>query len=104
MVVQAVSEVEAVSEVGSPAEPEAKGSVMIFPKLEKESPASSTLQFEAPAPQAPTLSNSSECDVLDGVESLSLDDDTDAGFLTDEEYDVLDASDQEFLDARQSAN
>ncbi|KAJ5335400.1 hypothetical protein N7452_007803 [Penicillium brevicompactum] len=102
--VQAVSEVEAVSEVDSPAEPEAKGSVMIFPKLEKESPASSTLQFEAPAPQAPTLSNSSECDVLDGVESLSLDDDTDAGFLTDEEYDVLDASDQEFLDARQSAH
>lgn len=93
------------SVVDTAAEPVTTGSAMIFPKLEKESPASSTLQFEAPAPQAPTLSNSSECDVLEGVESLSLDDaETDAGFLTDEEYDVLDASDQEFLDARQNAN
>ncbi|CAG8029346.1 unnamed protein product [Penicillium salamii] len=98
-------EVQAALEAETVVEPELTGSAMIFPKLEKESPTSSTLQFEAPAPQAPTLSNSSECDVLDGVESLSLDDaDTDAGFLTDEEYDVLDASDQEFLDARQSAN
>jgi next-to-BRCA1 protein 1 len=97
-------EVHAVAEVDSPTQPEeANGSAMIFPKLEKESPTSSTLQFESPAPQAPTLSNSSECDVLDGVESLSLDTETDAGFLTDEEYDVLDASDQEFLDAKQSA-
>lgn len=98
-------EVSAASEVQSTAESEITGSAMIFPKLEKESPASSTHQVEAPTPQAPTLSNSSECDVLEDVESLTLDEaDTDAGFLTDEEYDVLDASDQEFLDAKQSAN
>jgi next-to-BRCA1 protein 1 len=39
------------------------------------------------------------------VASLTLDDaDTDAGFLTDEEYDILDASDQEFMDANSSRN
>jgi next-to-BRCA1 protein 1 len=87
----------------STANSEVTGSAMIFPKLEKESPASSTHEVKAPAPQAPTLSNSSECDVLEDVESLTLDEtetETDAGFLTDEEYDVLDASDQEFLDAK----
>jgi next-to-BRCA1 protein 1 len=89
----AMVEESPVSEIG--------GSGMIFPKLEKESPESSVIQ-EAPAPQAPTLSNSSVADVED-VESLALDDaSTDAGFLTDEEYDVLDASDQEFLEAQQS--
>ncbi|KAJ5210335.1 Zinc finger ZZ-type [Penicillium cf. griseofulvum] len=90
-----------------PAVSEIAGSGMIFPKLEKESPESSTHQAEAPAPQAPTLSNSSEVDVLEDVESLTLDDastDADTGFLTDEEYDVLDASDQEYLDAKQSTN
>lgn len=89
---------------------EPTGSGMIFPKLEKESPESSTheaVAFARPAPtvssHAPTLSTASEKDVLEDVESLTLDDaDTDAGFLTDEEYDVLDASDQEFLEAKQS--
>lgn len=39
------------------------------------------------------------------MESLSLNDaDTETGFLTDEEYDVLDASDQEYLEAKQSVN
>jgi next-to-BRCA1 protein 1 len=98
-------EVSAALEVESATESQMTGSAMIFPKLEKESPASSTHQVEAPAPQAPSLSTSSECDVLEDVESLTLDEaETDAGFLTDEEYDVLDASDQEFLDAKQSAN
>ncbi|KAJ5114630.1 Zinc finger ZZ-type [Penicillium alfredii] len=79
------------------------GRDMIFPKLDKESPETSTHEAAVPAPQAPTLSNPSEGDVLEDVESLTLDEaDTDAGFLTDEEYDVLDASDQEFLDAKQS--
>lgn len=98
---------EAKSGEASPNVSEVTGSGMIFPKLEKESPESSTHQAEAPAPQAPTLSNSSEGDVLEDVESLTLDDastDADTGFLTDEEYDVLDASDQEYLDAKQSAS
>ncbi|KAJ5124679.1 Zinc finger ZZ-type [Penicillium bovifimosum] len=91
----------------SPAVSEMAGSGMIFPKLEKESPESSTHQAESPAPEAPTLSNASEGSVVEDVESLTLDDastDADAGFLTDEEYDVLDASDQEYLDAKQSSN
>lgn len=82
---------------------EAAGSGMIFPKLEKESPESSTHEAVVPAQQAPTLSNASEGDIMEDVESLTLDEgSTDAGFLTDEEYDVLDASDQEYLEAKSS--
>lgn len=82
---------------------ETAGSGMIFPKLEKESPESSTHEAVAPVQQAPTLSNESEGDILEDVESLTLDEgSTDTGFLTDEEYDVLDASDQEYLEAKQS--
>lgn len=83
---------------------EASGSGMIFPKLEKESPESSTHEAVAPIQQAPpTLSNASEGDIMEDIESLTLDEgSTDAGFLTDEEYDVLDASDQEYLEAKQS--
>ncbi|KAJ5857594.1 hypothetical protein N7455_008488 [Penicillium solitum] len=105
--VQTTSLEEAGTNETYPAVSEIAGSGMIFPKLEKESPESSTHQAEAPAPQAPTLSNASEVDVLEDVESLTLDDastDADTGFLTDEEYDVLDASDQEYLEAKQSAN
>ncbi|KAF7590793.1 hypothetical protein BBP40_002361 [Aspergillus hancockii] len=75
-------------------------SQMIFPKLDKESPEASTHGGYV-APAAPSVSNSSERDVLEDVESLSLGDhDTETGFLTDEEYDILDASDQEFMDAK----
>ncbi|OJJ43374.1 hypothetical protein ASPZODRAFT_136220 [Penicilliopsis zonata CBS 506.65] len=82
---------------------EQSGSTMIFPTLDKESPVTSTHEAMTAAPPAPSLSNASERDVLEDVESLTLeDDDTDAGFLTDEEYDILDASDHEFLDARQA--
>jgi next-to-BRCA1 protein 1 len=83
------------------AEPVLSRSNMIFPKLEKESPVSSTHEAmtQTPAaPSAPSLANADEQDVLEDVESLALEDvetDTD-GFLTDEEYDILDASDQEF--------
>lgn len=84
--------------------PEIISSGMVFPKLDKESPESSTHEATAQVQQAPTLSNASEGDVMEDVESLTLDDaaSTDAGFLTDEEYDVLDASDQEFQEAKQS--
>jgi next-to-BRCA1 protein 1 len=76
---------------------------MVFPKLEKESPEASAHEAMAPTHNAPSLSTASEGDALDDLESLTLEDaSTDAGFLTDEEYDVLDASDQEFLEAKQS--
>lgn len=83
--------------------PEINSSGMIFPKLDKESPESSTHEGTARVQHPPTLSNASEGDVMEDIESLTLDEaSTDAGFLTDEEYDVLDASDQEFLEAKQS--
>ncbi|KAJ5377829.1 uncharacterized protein N7496_005238 [Penicillium cataractarum] len=93
--------IEELAETESSTEP--SGSGMIFPKLEKESPESSLHEAVSLTRQAPTLSTASEGDVLEDVESLTLDEvSTDAGFLTDEEYDVLDASDQEFLEAKQS--
>lgn len=80
---------------------EGSGSAMVFPTLDKESPETST--HEAMAPAAPSVSNPSEGDALEDMESLTLGEDgTDAGFVTDEEYDVLDASDQEFQDAKQA--
>ncbi|KAL3458524.1 hypothetical protein BJX64DRAFT_266626 [Aspergillus heterothallicus] len=80
-------------------------SQMVFPKLEKESPASSTHEAAIVPPTAPSVSNASDHDILDDVASLALDDaDTEAGFMTDEEYDILDASDQEFMDAASSRN
>ncbi|CRG83584.1 Next to BRCA1 gene 1 protein [Talaromyces islandicus] len=77
---------------------------MIFPKLEKESPVSSTHEaISTAAPPAPPLSTSDEKDILEDVESLTLEDadtEDDRGFLTDEEYDILDASDQECLNGK----
>jgi next-to-BRCA1 protein 1 len=85
---------------------EASDSGMIFPKLDKESPETSTHEaVNTPVDSAPTVSNPSEHEVSEDMESLTLEDaDTETGFLTDEEYDVLDASDQEYLEAKQSVN
>ncbi|PKX91601.1 ZZ type zinc finger domain protein [Aspergillus novofumigatus IBT 16806] len=81
---------------------ERTGSQMIFPTLDKESPVGSSHQAMVAAPlTAPSVSNPSEQEVLEDVESLTLDDaNTETGFLTDEEYDVLDASDQDYLEAQ----
>ena len=104
-IAEAPMSTEVANSESSPAvvEAEPTSSRMIFPKLEKESPDASTHEIATPAHHAPTVSTASEADLVEDVESLALDEtDTDAGFLTDEEYDVLDASDQEFLDAKQS--
>ncbi|KAI9928037.1 hypothetical protein MW887_002889 [Aspergillus wentii] len=86
-------------------EAETSRSCMIFPTLDKESPVTSTHEAMEGAPSAPSVTNPSEGDIFEDVESLTLEDnDTEAGFLTDEEYDVLDASDQEFLEAKQVMN
>lgn len=112
-----------------------EGSEMVFPKLDKESPASSTYQSVAstagsskgkaayvenedgeversatpPVAPAPTVESpkveKEELDDLDDdfeeIEVLSAtgeeSEDEDDGFLTDEEYDILDASDHETL-------
>ncbi|KAH2977152.1 hypothetical protein KXW58_006055 [Aspergillus fumigatus] len=81
---------------------ERTGSQMIFPTLDKESPVGSAHQAMVEAPlTAPSVSNPSEHDILEDVETLTLDDtNTETGFLTDEEYDVLDASDQDYLEAQ----
>ncbi len=71
-------------------------SAMIFPKLDKESPVSSTHDIGQASTEHTTAE---ERDWLEEVERLELGDGEtdDDGFLTDEEYDILDASDEEFL-------
>ncbi|KAL2260228.1 hypothetical protein VTK26DRAFT_5841 [Humicola hyalothermophila] len=63
-------------------------SQMIFPKLDKESPVASVHEETKSE-----LTSSQETE----YEDAEWHDDEDDGFLTDEEYDVLDASDEEFL-------
>ncbi|QIW95220.1 hypothetical protein AMS68_000738 [Peltaster fructicola] len=93
-------------------------SQMIFPKLEKESPSSSIVASKGKAayvenedgeveqsavPQSPSTvaepTIAQPLEDFDDIEVLSVsadsDDDEDDGFLTDEEYDILDASDRE---------
>ncbi|KAI9881560.1 MAG: hypothetical protein M1830_000124 [Pleopsidium flavum] len=85
-----------------PEEPKLEESTMIFPKLDKESPVSSTHEISQPAASEPMTTE--EQDLLEEVESLELEDgETDDGFLTDEEYDILDASDEEFVMEAQKA-
>ena len=75
-------------------------SQMIFPKLEKESPMSSTHQDH----RSPSSLIADEQELLDDVESLELDDEesSDDGFLTDEEYEILsvDADDGEAINGK----
>jgi next to BRCA1 gene 1 protein len=74
--------------------PEAEGSQMIFPKLEKESPTTS-IHEEAPAATPEVQDDVDEFD--DFADEPLEDDETEDGFMTDEEYDILDASDEEYL-------
>ncbi len=81
-------------------EDEQSGSKMIFPKLDKESPVSSTHEAQtSPAPLAPTSVENK--DLLEDVESLELDDGSDSedAFLTDEEYELI-ATDDEMETAK----
>jgi next-to-BRCA1 protein 1 len=73
---------------------ETEGSQMIFPKLEKESPAAS-IHEQALAASPEVHDDSDEFD--DFVDEPIGDDETEDGFMTDEEYDILDASDEEYL-------
>ena len=80
-------------------------STMVFPKLEKESPSSSVHDVreadveEAPAAVMEPTTKTEEQELLEDVESLELEesDSDDEEFLTDEEYDILDASDEDFF-------
>lgn len=81
-------------------------SQMIFPKLDKESPVSSTHEDRPSEKDVahPSSTTTEEQDLLEDVESLGLEDDetSDDGFLTDEEYEILDAdsNDEEATNGR----
>jgi next-to-BRCA1 protein 1 len=84
--------------------PEPNSSGMIFPQLDKESPESSTYQststVQPPSPEsekstiARTVTVASDDEFFEDAESVALHSDDDS-FMTDEEYDILDASDEE---------
>ena len=67
-------------------------SQMVFPKLDKESPVASV--HEASESLASPTSEEEFEDCAD--DDNWAEDDSDSGFMTDEEYDILDASDGEF--------
>jgi next-to-BRCA1 protein 1 len=83
---------------------------MIFPKLDKESPVSSQHESAPATTDAGTafspleqLRKEEQDEMLSEVASLDDDDDEDdVSFLTDDEYDVLDASDEDFLTEAQN--
>lgn len=75
-------------------------SQMVFPKLEKESPVSSVHEDVAAA----VSSVASEADEFeDFIEETADDEETEDGFMTDDEYDILDASDEEYLAEQEKA-
>lgn len=83
-------------------------SQMIFPTLDKESPVSSTHEAvtnPVPSPSATSATSAvnanKEKGLLEDVENLSLADDvsTDDGFMTDEEFEMLEASEDDFAEA-----
>ncbi|KAI9784273.1 MAG: hypothetical protein M1839_002334 [Geoglossum umbratile] len=95
------------------AEKEEKSSgsdVMIFPKLDKESPVSSqhesaptTTETGLTLPPLEQMRKEEQDEMLSEVASLDDDeDDDDVSFLTDDEYDVLNASDEDFLSEAQN--
>jgi len=116
--------IEAVTKIEDEETEDLATSQMVFPKLEKESPASSIIQSSSgsskgkaayvedeeaentttvlPVETAPSVSSpgtvalGDDFEDFDDLEVLSADEvESNDGFLTDEEYDILDASDQE---------
>lgn len=74
----------------------ARSSQMIFPKLENEVPENDAWEVASDKQDVTEeLSNFSDC----GGEEIWVD--SDEGVLTDDEYDILDASDEEFIDEQQ---
>ncbi|OAA49753.1 ZZ type zinc finger domain protein [Beauveria brongniartii RCEF 3172] len=71
---------------------------MIFPKLEKESPNTSVHEDINYTPASP-IASSPPSPVANPTPVSYLEwDGSDDGFMTDEEYDILDASDEEYLE------
>ncbi|KAF7512698.1 hypothetical protein GJ744_000265 [Endocarpon pusillum] len=80
-----------------------EASTMIFPKLDKESPVSSV--HGLPTAVAAVEVKAEDEELAEDLESLHFEDEdeSDDGFMTDEEYDILDASDEDLLMEAQSA-
>ncbi|KAL1836523.1 hypothetical protein VTJ49DRAFT_5049 [Mycothermus thermophilus] len=85
------------AEVKAEPEVQPEHSQMIFPKLEKESPTASVHQVVKTEEPVAVSTNPEEYDDCDDADWR--DGDSEEGFLTDEEYDILDASDEEFNSA-----
>lgn len=79
-----------------------KGSTLTFPKLEKESPVASIHQEESLTVAAAPEKRSTEAEDFEDCAEESDWDASDDGFMTDEEYDILDASDEEYLEEQQT--
>jgi next-to-BRCA1 protein 1 len=84
-------------------QPAPQASGMIFPQLDKESPESSTYETSTVQPESPvsekstiarTVTVTSDEEFFEDAESVALHSDDDS-FMTDQEYDILDASDEE---------
>ncbi|KAJ6783965.1 hypothetical protein PWT90_05664 [Aphanocladium album] len=73
-------------------------STMIFPKLEKESPNASVHEETQHAPAFPIASPLPSPSATPASKPYADWDGSDDGFMTDEEYDILDASDEEYLE------
>jgi next-to-BRCA1 protein 1 len=82
------------------AEEALKGSTLAFPKLEKESPVSS-IHEASPASAAPSQKHSADAEDFEDCAEESEWDASEDGFMTDEEYDILDASDEEYLEQQE---
>ena len=77
--------------------PPMEQSVMIFPTLDKESPVASVHEATVPTDAATPIGNTVE----DGTDEVEFDDESsDEGFLTDEEYEVLSADEEDMPEAR----
>ncbi|APA11930.1 hypothetical protein SS1G_05467 [Sclerotinia sclerotiorum 1980 UF-70] len=82
----------------------AEGSQMIFPKLDKESPISSVHEEAKQAAEDVPASEEIFNDDFEEFNQNFEDDEADDGFMTDEEYDILDASDEEYLAEQESVS
>lgn len=87
-------------DAGANVKEEASESQLIFPELAKESPVSSMHEDHATVQDTPENEQETvevtEDDFVDFTSETHVDDETEDGFLTDEEYDILDASDGEY--------
>ncbi|KAK1780829.1 hypothetical protein QBC45DRAFT_407641 [Copromyces sp. CBS 386.78] len=74
-------------------------SQVVFPKLDKESPSGSVHQEDAQSQADSQAESRPEEEDYEECEDVEWDEDESESFMTDEEYDILDASDEESVSA-----